>query len=141
MARREAGDFEVVVHEPVWLREGMILAAEKLLLVVVARSPRQHRPDIQFLALDLAHHVIWSHTFRGILVVRATRSMHMMVSGIPVIFRRIDPPLHDEGNFVWACWCHVDLLSLPSIFRSHPASYAVGTTRTMHPDPLSPLHS
>jgi hypothetical protein len=42
----------------------MILAAEKLLLVVVARSPGQYRADIQFLAPDLAHHVIRLHTFR-----------------------------------------------------------------------------
>src|SRR5215469_11965737 len=103
MARRESRDFQVVVHEPIWFGEWMILTAEKLLLVVVARSPCQHRADIQFFALDLAHHVIWAHTFRGILIVRATGSMYMMVSGIPVIFRRIDPPLHSEGNFVWAC--------------------------------------
>jgi hypothetical protein len=49
---------------PIRLREGMILAAEKLLLVVVARSPGQYRADIQFLAPDLAHHVIRLHTFR-----------------------------------------------------------------------------
>jgi hypothetical protein len=42
----------------------MILAAEKLLLVVVARSPGQYRADIQFLAPDFAHHVIRLHTFR-----------------------------------------------------------------------------
>ena len=49
---------------PIRLREGMILAAEKPLLVVVARSPGQYRADIQFLAPDLAHHVIRLHTFR-----------------------------------------------------------------------------
>src|SRR5262245_45497827 len=132
MARRESGDFQVVVHELVWPGEWMILAAEELLLVVVARSPCEHGADIQFLALDLAHHVIWLHTFRGILVVRTTRGMYMMVPGIPAIFRRIDPPLHREGNFVWTIWLHVDLLCLRVIFRSHRGSNGVGTSRNEH---------
>src|SRR5258708_15237651 len=42
VARWEPGNFQVVVHQPVWLRDGMILAAEKLLLVVVAMSPSQY---------------------------------------------------------------------------------------------------
>src|SRR5215467_82503 len=120
------------MHESVWLGEWMILAAEELLLVVVARSPGEHGPDIQFLALNLAHHVIRSHAFRGILVVRATRGMYVMVPGIPVIFCRIDPPLHHEGNLVWAFERHLDLLCLRVIFRPHRGGHAVGTSRNDH---------
>src|ERR1700676_4715828 len=96
VARWEPGNYQVVMHQPIRLREGRILAAENLLLVVVAESPRQYCADIQFLAEDLAHHVLRLHTFRGILVVRAAGGMPVMVAGIPAVFRGVDPALHGE---------------------------------------------
>src|ERR1700674_1535062 len=96
VARWEPGNLQVVMHQPIRLREGMILAAEKLLLVVITGSPSQYCADIQFLAQDLAHHVIRLHSFRGILVVRAAGGMHVMVARIPAVFRGVDPALHGE---------------------------------------------
>src|SRR5260370_7077374 len=99
VARWEPGNLQVVMDQPVRLRKGMILAAEKLLLVVVAGSPGQYCADIQFLAPDLAHHVIRLHTFRGILVVRAAGGMHVMVAAIPAGFRGPHPALPPQSNF------------------------------------------
>src|ERR1700738_4632630 len=99
MTRWEPGNLQVIMHQPIRLREGMVPAAKKLLLVVVAGSPGQHRADIQFLAADLAHHVVRLHTFRGILVVRAPGGMYVMVARIPAVFRGVDPALHGERYF------------------------------------------
>ena len=42
VAGGEAGDLEVVVHQPVGLRERVVLAGEELLLVVVIGTPGEH---------------------------------------------------------------------------------------------------
>ena len=96
VARWKPGNLQVVMHQSIRLRERVILAAEKLFLVVVTGSPGQNCADIQFLAQDLAHHVIRFDAFRGILVVRTAGGMHVMVAGIPAVFRGVDPALHGE---------------------------------------------
>src|SRR5215470_6657418 len=80
MARRESGNFQVVVHQSVGLRERMVFATEKLLLIVVARAPNKDCADVQLLALDLAHHIIRLHAFGRVLVMRAAGRMHVMIA-------------------------------------------------------------
>ena len=60
----------------------MVRAAEELLLMVVARPPRQHRADVQRFAPHLPHHVVGSDTLRRVLVVRAASRVHMVVAGV-----------------------------------------------------------
>src|SRR5260370_12628967 len=80
----------------------MMLTAEKLLLIVEARTPSQHGSDVQLLTLNLTDHVLRSDTFGGILVVRTAGSVHVMIAGIPAVLRRIDPSLHRERHLVRA---------------------------------------
>src|SRR5207248_10297349 len=54
VAGGKAGNFQVVLHQTVWFRERMILAAEKLFLIVVASVPSKQGTDVYFLAADLA---------------------------------------------------------------------------------------
>src|SRR5438034_5367175 len=68
----------------------MVLATEKLFLIVVAGAPSKDRADVQFLALDLAHHIIRLHAFGRILIMRAAGCMHVMITGVPMVFRGID---------------------------------------------------
>src|SRR5262252_5696417 len=96
MARRESGNFQVVVHQSVGLRERMVFATEKLLLIVVAGAPSKDCADVQLLALDLAHHIIRLHAFGRVLVMRAAGRMHVMITGIPMVFRWVDPALHGK---------------------------------------------
>src|SRR5260370_41661449 len=97
----------------------MILTAEKLLLIVVARSPSQHGSDVQLLSLNLTDHVLRPDTFGGILVMRTARSVHVMIAGIPAVLRRIDPSLHRERHLVRAHGGFLYLLCLMLVFRAH----------------------
>src|SRR5437870_5050963 len=90
----------------------MVLATEKLFLIVVAGAPSKDRADVQFLALDLAHHIIRLHAFGRILIMRAAGCMHVMITGVPMVFRGIDPALHGKRNFASACGSYFDLLGL-----------------------------
>ena len=91
VARREAGDLEVVVHQTRRRRQRMIAAAEELFLVVVRRPPGQHRCEVQRFADDLRPHVFRLHAFGRVLVVRAAGGVDVMIAGEPAVLRRIDP--------------------------------------------------
>ena len=91
VARRKARHLDVVVQQAIGCGERMVRAAEELLLMVVARPPRQHRADVQRFAAHLPHHVVGSDTLRRVLVVRAPRRVHVVVAGVVAELRRIDP--------------------------------------------------
>ena len=91
VARREAGDLQVVVHQPRRRRQRMIDAAEELLLEVVRRPPGQHRREVERFAVDLRPHVFRPDALGRILVVRAAGRVDVVIAGIPAVLRRIDP--------------------------------------------------
>src|SRR5580692_6340470 len=107
----------------------MILAAEKLLLIVVARSPGQYGSDVQLLTLNLTDHVLRSNAFGGILVMRTAGGVHVMVAGIPVVLRRIDPSQHRERHLVRARRAYCDLFRLSLILWTHRTDYCICTLR------------
>src|SRR5207237_10457358 len=94
----------------------MVLATEKLFLIVVAGAPSKDRADVQFLALDLAHHIIRLHAFGRILIMRAAGCMHVMITGVPMVFRGIDPALHGKRKFASACGSYFELVGLRVVF-------------------------
>src|SRR5262250_1258868 len=100
MARWKARNLQVVMHQLIRFGMRIVLPSKELLLVVVARSPRQHAADAQFLALYLPRHIFGAHALCRVLVVRAARRVDVMVSGIPSILRGIDPSLHLELDAV-----------------------------------------
>ena len=53
VAGRKPRYLEVVVHPAIGLRERVVLAGEKLLLVVITGPPREHRADIERLAAQI----------------------------------------------------------------------------------------
>ena len=93
VARRKPRHLDVVVHDSLRLGKLVVLAAEKLLLVVPRRTPRQHRADVEVLAQNLPDHVLRMYAFGRILVVRTARSVDMVVARPPAVLRRIDPSL------------------------------------------------
>src|SRR5437762_11056800 len=107
----------------------MVLATEKLFLIVVAGAPSKDRADVQFLALDLAHHIIRLHAFGRILIMRAAGCMHVMITGVPMVFRGIDPALHGKRNFASACGSYFDLLGLRLVFGTHRSRHRVAACR------------
>src|SRR5579864_623152 len=110
----------------------IIFSAEKLLLIIIAGPPRQHRSNVQFLAFNLAHHVLWPHAFSGILVMRTTCCVHMMVARVPMVLRRIDPTSHRKRNYVGACLSHFNLLRLGQVFGAHRGGHPVTTRRNLN---------
>src|ERR1700756_5250336 len=107
----------------------MVLATEKLFLIVVAGAPSKDRADVQLLALDLARHIIRLHAFGRILVMRAAGCMHMMIPGIPMVFRGIDPALHGKRNLASACGSNFDVLGLWLVFGTPRRSHGVAACR------------
>src|SRR5262245_42866435 len=95
---RETGHLQVVVHPAIRLRQWIVLAREKLLLIVVAGSPGQYRADVERLAQDLTHHILGQHAFRGVLIVRAAGCVDVMIAGKPADAWWVDPSLESNGE-------------------------------------------
>src|SRR5215469_7547871 len=100
------------MHQLIRLGLWIVSPTEKFLLVVVTRTPRKHAAYVQLLALDLPRHIFWPHALCWILVVCAACRVNVMISGIPAIFGRIDPPLHLELYASGFPLCHFDSLGL-----------------------------
>src|SRR5687767_7578123 len=98
MARRMAGDFDVVVDPMIVGGDLVILAFEKRLLEIPAGSPRQHRSDLQVLARHVTLHVLREDALRWALIVRAAGGVYVMVSRIPSHLRQIDPSLETKSQ-------------------------------------------
>ena len=80
VAGRKTRHFEVVVHQAPRLRQRVVLTREELLLIVVARSPGEHRSEIEGLAFNLPEHVLRQHAFGWILVMGAAGRVNVMVA-------------------------------------------------------------
>src|SRR5436305_11593447 len=91
MARWKAGNLQVVMHQLVRLGLRIVLPGEKFLLVVVARSPGQHAAHVQSFALYLPGHIFRPHALCRVLVVRAARRAHVVITGIPPTVGGVDP--------------------------------------------------
>ena len=79
--------------------EFVVMPGEELFLVVVIRSPGQHGGDIQILPANLPVHVARKHAFRGVLIVRATSRVNMVIARKPTEFGWIDPAFWAESEF------------------------------------------
>src|SRR5215469_3018747 len=111
MARRETRDFDVISkggrilsdRSRIPRRFGLLLlcrrtkavymAGEKLLLIVVTRRPGQHIADVKSLALDLPEHDFWNHAFIRTLIVRASGSVNVTISGVIAMPMGLNPTL------------------------------------------------
>src|SRR5215831_1892906 len=123
VAGGETGDFEIVMHQLVGLRERMILPGEELLLIVVIRPPREDRREVEMLAEDLPDHVLGFDTFGWVRVVRAYRGMNVVIARIPAVFRRIDPAVELEREFVGPVSLVGEFTRMRQVF---------GTARVLH---------
>ena len=90
--RGKPAHLDVVPHEMPGPRERMGAPLEELLLGIPAWTPAQHAADIEILPDDVADHVGRGHTLARRLVVGAAGRMDMVIAGIPVPFREVDPP-------------------------------------------------
>ena len=96
VARGKSGDLDVVTQQRRRGGDLVVLALEELALVIVARSPVQHRADAERFAEDLAHHVLGPHALGRALVVAAAGGVDVMVAGIPSVRGRVDPAPQPE---------------------------------------------
>src|SRR5271165_2056653 len=115
MARRKTRDLEIVMHELIGLRQRVVVARKELLLVVVIGTPRENGGNVEPLAENLPDHVLRQHSFSRVLVMRATRGVHMMVAGIPAILRGIDPAVEPERKLGGALVIHREFLHMGNI--------------------------
>ena len=98
LMRAEAAYLDVVAEQIGILRNLVHRAAEKLLLKIKARTPRQVRPDLQVLAYALVDHVLSPHALGGLCVMRAARRVNVMVARPPPRLGRINPARRAEGQ-------------------------------------------
>src|SRR4051812_39857783 len=117
----------------------MIVPGEELLLIIIIRTPRQYRADIDALAPNLTHHVIRQYSLRRILVVTATRGMNVVVSRIPTGHRRIDPSFKLEFNLSWPFRVHREVLLFCKVFRASRVGYCVLPFRKGHVLTIRPV--
>ena len=127
MARGEARNLQVVMHQLIWPGLRIVFPGEEFLLVVIAGSPGQHTAHIQFFSLDLPGHVLGPHALCGILIVRAACCVHVVISGIPSILGGIDPSLHLELESVSIPLRHFHALGFWQIFRAERARHRVAS--------------
>ena len=80
LVRSETGYLHVIAQEIGILGDRVVLAGEKLLLIVETGSPGEIRADLQVFAEAVAHHVRGMHAFGRIAVVRASSGVDVMVT-------------------------------------------------------------
>jgi hypothetical protein len=122
-------DFQIVVHQFIGLGKRIVVPGKELFLIVVIGSPCEHGADVQPLARYLPDHIPRQHAFGGVLVMRATRGMHMVIAGIPAVLRRIDPTFQLKREFGGTVAVHRELLSVRTVFRSAGVSDVIVTRR------------
>src|SRR5437667_160447 len=103
----------------------MVVPGEKLLLVVIIRSPSQYRADVHALAANLTDHVVRQHALGRVLIMSAARRMDVVVAGIPAIFRWISPSLELELDFRWPFLIDCEFFLLRQVLRAARVSYGV----------------
>ena len=96
LVRTEAGDLDIVSQQIGKLGDQVILAGEKLLLIVETRSPGQVRADLEILAEAVSHHVRRVDALGGVGVMGAPGGVNVVVARPPAHQCRIDPALHLE---------------------------------------------
>src|SRR6185503_2310863 len=95
-SRTKPADLQVVLHQGQPFAQLMNQRAEETTLIIKTGSPSQNTTDIQTLAVDLPEHVARCDALGGAGVMRATRSMNMMVAAEVAIIRRVKPSLQPE---------------------------------------------
>src|ERR1700757_2760856 len=103
----------------------MIVPGEKLLLVVIIRTPGQYRTDVDALAANLTHHIVRQDSLSRILVVTATGGMDVVVSRIPAGHRRIDPSFEAEFKLRWTFGVHCEVLLFCKVLRASRVRHCV----------------
>ena len=139
VARRKPRHLDVVVHDSLRLRKLVVLAAEKLLLVIPGRTPRQHRADVEVLAQNLPDHVLRMYAFGRILVVRTAGSVDMVVARPPAVLRRIDPSLELKPKLARSVPLNGQFLRPPVEFRTAPIFDGVVAVRQSNLLAVSPV--
>src|SRR5688572_11663309 len=89
--RAETRNLHVIAQDVRILGYVVLLAGEKLLLVIEARAPGEIRADLEILALTVSDHVGGEHALRRIRIVRAPGGMDVMIAGPPAELGGIDP--------------------------------------------------
>src|SRR6266849_1781017 len=103
----------------------MVVPGEKLLLVVIIRSPSQYRADVHALSANLTDHVVRQHALGRVLIMSAARRMDVVVARIPAIFRWISPSLELELDFRWPFRIDCEFFLLRQVLRAAGVSYGV----------------
>ena len=99
MRGRETGNFHVVTHHVLVVRERMRLALEKSFLVIPTRPPAQHTGDVQIFSDRLPPHMLGLNPLFRTLVVAAPRGMHMMIAAVPAAASQVNPTLQLQRHF------------------------------------------
>ena len=92
MARGKPGDLQVVVHQAAGFDSGWSVAAEELLLIVVARPPREHERHVERSPRICRIMSSGQHAFGRVLIVRAAGGVDVVIAGDTSRTWRIDPP-------------------------------------------------
>src|SRR3954465_8371496 len=91
------------MHQPLsGLRQRMIVAAEELFLEVVRRSPGEHGRDVEAFSGNLRPHVFRTNAFGGVLIMRTSPRMDMVMAGVPPVARGIDPARQPKQPLIGA---------------------------------------
>src|SRR5262245_52824384 len=97
----ESGNFDIVPQQIRILGNWIVLAAEKLLLIIEAWPPGEIRTDFQIFAQAMADHVDSVHAFGWLHVMRAACRVNVMIAGPPAELGRIDPAFDFESAGLW----------------------------------------
>src|SRR5437773_2786509 len=122
VTRWEAGNFKIVMHQLVVFRIRVIFTREVPFLMVVAWAPGEHGADVEFFALNLADHGLRGHTLAGVLIVATAGRVEVMIPGVPLVARRIDPARHPERQLdrrTRVAFRHHELFRYRKILRPH----------------------
>src|ERR1700733_16124949 len=100
------------------------MAGKELLLVVPTWPPGEHIANRQSFATRVTNHRFRRNTFGWDLIVGASPSMYMGVTGIPTPFRRIDPTIELYVDTVMA-GIDRDRLDAAQVFRAAGAFHLI----------------
>ena len=92
----ETGDLHVVTQQMGLGGDLRDFAGEELFLIIETGAPGEIDSNLQIFAETVAHHVPGVNALRRIGVMRAAGRVDVMVSRIPAVAGRIDPPLESE---------------------------------------------
>src|SRR5438105_11707555 len=115
------------------------MSAEKLLLKIETRTPREVAPNFQVLPQAMAHHINRGHAFGWFRIMCAARGVNVMVPRPPAQFRGINPALHLKRSCLRLAF-HRDRPILDQRFWSARKFHGVSSVRQSNRFPITTIN-